>query len=185
MDHHIQAQNVFQLILCPAALLLLTVDQGHRRRSLADNEGDDVAFMKLILLCRGGGDDKTRIHFLAILCLGLVLRLDHQLILLDQVPQGAHRLTVGHAGGQVRHGAHILAGADPHLDGDGQLPLLLCLRIRVLADDQPHIGVARLAPGLQDLEGPVDDIRLIPCLLHRHAPQIRHWIGVRRGGGEG
>ncbi len=83
MDHHIQAQNVFQLILRPAALLLLTVDQGHRRRALADNEGDGVALVEGLSGNGICGEDDPVIRLLVKLLPGLVLRLDHQLILLD------------------------------------------------------------------------------------------------------
>ena len=137
--------------------------------------------MELRFRCRGGGDDDVGGQLVVVLLLSLLIGLDIQLVFLHQILQDGQGLLIGHGvGGQVRHGAHVLPGADPDVDGDGQFALLLRLRLRVLADDLAHGGVAGLRARHYHLEGTVRHAGLLVGLLLRHADQPGHGVGVRR-----
>ena len=82
---------------------------------------------------------------------------------------------------QVRHGAHVLTGADPDVDGDGRL----ALRLRCPAPGPGgrfHRTAASLAsvPSTTTWKVSVRHAGLLVGLLHRHAHQLGYGVRVRR-----
>ena len=181
MDLDLQAQHVLQLVLRPGTFPIREIDQRHGLGSPAEDKGDGVPLVEFFIRRRGGGLDDVNGQLVIVLLLGLLIGLDVQFIFRHQILQDGHGLVIGHGlGGQVRHGAHVLTGADPDVDGDGQLTLLLRVRLRVLADDFTHGGVAGLGARHHHLEGAVRHAGLLVGLLLRHAHQFGYGVGVRR-----